>query len=209
MLMSAQFEPLIEAISSAGFACTEDLFSESELLALHNELKTLIEEGEIRSARIGQLNVEREVSEIRSDEIFWLHPEEPRSSTEGFFKVMSELSSYITATCFISLNRMEFHFARYAPGAFYKRHKDSFRGGNSRKFSVILYLNPEWKSGDGGELILFLNHQEISIEPTWGKLVIFPSDQIEHEVSVTHKTRYSLTGWLRYDDLTLSLDLSS
>lgn len=48
----------------------------------------------------------------------------------------------------------------YGPGTYYVPHKDMYSGGsagfeNSRLLTVICYLNPGWKPGDGGELRLF------------------------------------------------------
>eukprot|EP00930_Biecheleria_cincta_P071631 TRINITY_DN59105_c0_g1_i1.p1 TRINITY_DN59105_c0_g1~~TRINITY_DN59105_c0_g1_i1.p1 ORF type:complete len:397 (+),score=59.63 TRINITY_DN59105_c0_g1_i1:156-1346(+) len=50
--------------------------------------------------------------------------------------------------------------ATYGPGSYYSPHLDKYAGGshgflNSRVLTVLLYLNPEWSHGDGGELRLF------------------------------------------------------
>ena len=55
------------------------------------------------------------------------------------------------------------------------------------------------KTGDGGELRIFReNNADLIVEPLAGRAVIFKSNVIEHEVLVTNKSRYSLTGWLLY-----------
>ena len=49
-----------------------------------------------------------------------------------------------------------------------------------RRVNVILYLNPDWIEGDGGELtIRNSKHTEkpaVSIAPLWGRMVIFRTD---------------------------------
>jgi SM-20-related protein len=93
------------------------------------------------------------------------------------------------------LNDYEFHFACYEAGTFYRRHKDVFSNDDSRKISAVLYLNKNWKSGDGGELVIY-EKEEIKAEPKAGALVVFES-HIEHEVLTSHTERISITGWIK------------
>ena len=62
--------------------------------------------------------------------------------------------------------------------------------------SVVLYLNEQWAEDDGGELRLF-TEPTIDVPPTGGKLVLFLSDSLEHQVLPTRRERLSLTGWFR------------
>ncbi|HKJ41953.1 MAG TPA: 2OG-Fe(II) oxygenase, partial [Sunxiuqinia sp.] len=59
------------------------------------------------------------------------------------------------------------------------------------------YLNENWSKDDGGQLILYLDNQNLHITPKWGVTVIFKSDSIEHEVLPAKRNRYSVTGWLK------------
>ena len=70
-------------------------------------------------------------------------------------------------------------------GAFYKKHLDAFKGTNSRILSTVLYLNPGWLAGDGGELVLYHPVSDEVLEvvtPDFGKMVIFLSEEFPHEV---------------------------
>jgi len=60
----------------------------------------------------------------------------------------------------------------------------------------LIYLNKNWQKGDGGELVIYKDEQEIIIEPLGKRLLLIKSDTIEHEVLTTNIQRYSLTGWL-------------
>ena len=63
---------------------------------------------------------------------------------------------------------------------------------DARKLTAILYLNPDWKTGDGGELRLYLDDDRdggggdgercVDLSPAGGRLVLFWSDEIPHEV---------------------------
>ena len=60
-----------------------------------------------------------------------------------------------------------------------------------------VYLNDEWKENDGGELCVHNEGNRQNISPLNGKSVFFKSNELEHEVLVTHKPRMSITGWLK------------
>jgi SM-20-related protein len=64
--------------------------------------------------------------------------------------------------------------------------------------TLILYLNDNWQPGDGGELKIYKENEEILVEPIGGRCIIFKSAALEHEVLLTNKSRLSLTGWLLY-----------
>ena len=96
-------------------------------------------------------------------------------------------------------------------GEYYLRHKDAFRidpnnlkdGDKLRKFTVIVYLNPDldkMKGPDGlGELRLYLPDKIVDVMPHMGRIIVFRSDQIEHEVRpTTGYQRFALTAWYRH-----------
>ncbi|MCX6313298.1 MAG: 2OG-Fe(II) oxygenase, partial [Sphingobacteriales bacterium] len=72
-----------------------------------------------------------------------------------------------------------------------------FRNNDSRKYSMIMYLNAYWKLADGGELCIHDEGKEQHISPLNGKSVFFKSNELEHEVLMTHQPRMSITGWLK------------
>lgn len=79
-------------------------------------------------------------------------------------------------------------------------------GGDMRKLTCILYLNPEYNAvRDEGMLrLLLLNNQVVDLEPSIG-LVCFWTDEIPHKVLRTGtlgQQRYALTIWLADQDPT-------
>lgn len=108
----------------------------------------------------------------------------------------------LNRSLYLGLVDFEGHFAVYPKGGFYKAHLDRHRETSDRIVSVILYLNADWKPGDGGELKLWITpgNKEgdfIIIEPRMGTLVCFLSEDFWHEVLPAEKTRASITGWFR------------
>jgi hypothetical protein len=77
-------------------------------------------------------------------------------------------------------------------GSRYPCHIDNPLGNglDARKMTAILYLNPSWKEGDGGEIRLFVKSendkvQKVDLSPVGGRLLLFWSDEIPHEVLPT------------------------
>ncbi|HAH37000.1 MAG TPA: 2OG-Fe(II) oxygenase, partial [Algoriphagus sp.] len=104
--------------------------------------------------------------------------------------------------CFLGLKSFEGHFARYPIGSFYKRHLDQFQQVPYREVTVILYVNDQWTEADEGALRMYLPNPDGTerIEdylPMPGRLVVFLSAEIPHEVLPTKKERNSITGWLK------------
>lgn len=153
-------------------------------------------ENSLKYAGIGSLSQFEVNRAVRGDKIYWLQRSDTEESVVRFYCEMELLIERLNREFFLSLSDMEFHFAAYPPGTFYRRHIDQFKGRNNRQLSVILYMNDEWKVGDGGELRVYSDEGHEDIAPLGNRLMIFKSDAIEHEVLETVKPRYSLTGWL-------------
>jgi len=110
--------------------------------------------------------------------------------------------NYLNKTCFLGILHKEFHYALYPEGTYYKRHIDTFQNDDRRKLSIVCYLNEDgWLPENGGELVLYLHENgeetEKVIYPFPGRVVIFESQIIEHEVKPVNKERMSITGWLK------------
>lgn len=63
----------------------------------------------------------------------------------------------------------------------------------------MCYLNDTWQESYGGELKLYLPDGGLNVYPACGKIVIFNSKKIEHEVKtiLSEVKRLSITGWLK------------
>jgi SM-20-related protein len=58
-------------------------------------------------------------------------------------------------------------------------------------------LNDDWLEEDGGQLLVYQNEEVQSISPQSKTAVFFKSDEMEHEVSISNRSRMSITGWLK------------
>lgn len=155
-------------------------------------------QAEFKPAGVGrQVDYQRN-QDIRGDAIQWLEPGD--FAVTEFLLWMDKLRLGINQRLFLGLFDYECHYAVYAPGTFYQKHRDAFRGSPGRKLSTVLYLNPEWDLVDGGELVLYDeagSEQLTRVAPECGKLVLFLSEDFPHEVLPAKQLRRSIAGWFR------------
>lgn len=156
-----------------------------------------------RPAGIGRAGAFQKNRFVRGDEIYWLSDTDPLEA--AYLRWMDSLREALNRRLFLGLFDYECHFSRYAPGAFYKKHLDAFKGRGSRVLSTVAYLNPGWSVADGGQLQIYdwvEGEEQVidSVLPLMGTLVVFLSERVPHEVSVAHRQRYSIAGWFRVND---------
>lgn len=137
---------------------------------------------------------------VRSDEIRWLANADP--SEAAYLQWMEHLRQALNRRLFMGLFDYEAHFARYLPGAFYKKHLDAFKGRSNRVLSTVFYLNSGWQEADGGQLLIYADDDTVvrKVSPLMATLVVFLSDSVPHEVLVAQRTRYSIAGWFRINN---------
>ncbi|NGM86393.1 2OG-Fe(II) oxygenase [Parapusillimonas sp. SGNA-6] len=138
---------------------------------------------------------------IRGDAIDWIESGDAAGPVSEFLRWSEALRQRLNQTLYAGLQTSEFHFARYPSGTGYQKHLDQHREQRQRKISLSLYLNERWTEASAGQLCLYAADDpdaEIArILPTLGRLVLFRSDLIPHEVLPCRRPRYSLTGWFR------------
>lgn len=184
----------IDLLAEQGFTII-DAFIDSKTVKIFNQfLDELLAEDELKKAGIGTLGDFTIQEQIRGDYIHWLNAGE-NPLFDPFFSQMDELMQLIRRSCFLSISDFESHFAYYPAGAGYQKHLDQFNGRSNRIISAVLYLNENWKKGDGGELVIHQNEKTV-IEPIAGRLVLFKSAEVWHEVAQTSVPRRSITGWM-------------
>ena len=196
------YEQIISDIGTQQFSIIEDFFTSDEVLLLRQSLIEKYEEDEFKKAAIGNRLNESIVKSIRGDVILWMDELSADATETLFFNKINDLVSYLNTTCFLGILHKEFHYAIYPKDTFYKRHIDTFQNDDRRKLSFVCYLNEDgWLPENGGELVLYLNEHGEEIEkviyPFPGRVVIFESQIIEHEVKPVNTKRFSITGWLK------------
>jgi SM-20-related protein len=195
--MPDNFNELIDSFIANGIGITPHFLNPVLCVQLKENIKSLLKQNLMQQAGMGNDFLVTKDNFYRNDKIYWLDRKHDNISENTFLDMIDLFVTYLNSTCYTGITGYEFHYAVYEKGNFYHKHLDQFKNNDSRKYSMIFYLNEDWIEGDGGELCVHRNNLQQHITPTSGKGVFFQSNIIEHEVLVCNKTRISITGWLK------------
>ena len=175
-----------------GWMIIDEVFENKALLALQSESGFI-------DYRDAELTAGIRVSDIRGDRIRWI--------TENFFagfyylQSINALAALFNQSLFAGIRHSEAHYACYPVGFGYQWHSDNPAGRNERVISAVFYLNDDWSDSDGGALEIVDKHGiHHNVMPVANRMVIFDSD-IQHQVQIAHRQRYSIATWMRRDGL--------
>jgi SM-20-related protein len=189
---------IVDAVSRQGWAVTPGFLTGEEARRLLAD--GLARRDAFHQAGVGRGDGHLVRTAIRGDEVLWMDPHAASPAQRVYLDRMEDLRVALNRSLYLGLFAFESHFAVYPPGAFYKRHLDAFHDrGKGRTLSCVLYLNEGWTDADGGHLRLYLDGAQpepfVDVQPEAGTLVLFLSEQFEHEVLTAHRERASATGW--------------
>jgi SM-20-related protein len=197
--MNPLFDKIVDELAEKHFAVVDNFIENEDcmkILELINE-----EKQHFKKAAIGKGNQQQIAEGVRGDFIQWIDEGVVNPSCiENYLKKSNDLRQYLNQTLYLGLQSYEVHLTMYPAQTFYKRHLDQHRGGK-RKLSFITYLNPNWKPEEGGQLRIYHADSQgietfMDVLPEAGRLVCFLSEEIEHEVLLSFRERFSITGWM-------------
>lgn len=193
------FEHIIEDLQVQQYSVVDGFFTQVEVKDLRHALLAKYAADRFKKSAIGNRTNEEIDKSIRGDFILWIDEARANTAEQLFFNKINALVAYLNKTCFLGILQKEFHYAVYPKGTFYKRHLDTFQNDDRRKLSIVCYLNEaDWPSENGGELTLYAENGTLDLLPLPGRMVIFESQVLEHEVkTIKASERLSITGWLK------------
>jgi SM-20-related protein len=187
----------LQGLAGPGFFLRDGSLGPARARALGEVL--LVRGPALRPAAMGRRGGRRDPA-ARGDEIGWL--DEAGAAAEPdvvpLLRLLDDLASALREDARLALGRREVQVARYpGGGARYERHRDAFRDavGPARRVTALLYLNPDWAPGHGGELRLHVPGGPVDVAPRLDRLVVFLSERVEHEVLPTRTPRLAVTAW--------------
>lgn len=188
---------ILDALHDHGWSEQDNFLPPDLTLSLALECAALAAAGTLTLARVSQGAARSLRPDVRGDQIHWLEAGQSEAC-DRYLAIMEMLRIALNRGLCLGLEEYESHFAFYAPGASYLRHRDQFRDDDSRTVSVIVYLNADWLPEHGGALRL---HPEglcmRDISPVGSRIAVFLSADMLHEVLPATRDRLSLTGWFR------------
>lgn len=197
--MHNQFDLLIDSYLGNKVGIDTNFITERLSNGLQQNILQLQRDEMMMTAGIGNEEVRDPGQKMRGDKIYWMDKSHTNIYEQEFIQLAEDFINHLNSTCYTGINGYEFHYAVYEEGSFYKRHKDQFKNDSTRKYSLISYLNENWLEEDGGQLLVYQNEVAQTILPHSQTAVFFKSDEMEHEVTKAHRSRMSITGWLKRD----------
>lgn len=192
------FTSLVDGLVEKHWFVEENYLSKELCSQLQQDLLLLHKQSLLSPAGIGRGKNHLINEEVRGDYTHWL--DGSTLAQQSYLAIMRELKDTLNQELFLGLFEYESHYALYPPGAFYKKHLDSFRGRSNRKVTTLLYLNPDWQTKDAGQMRLYHPQTKqplLDVAPRSGTLVCFMSEELPHEVLPTQADRMSIAGWFR------------
>lgn len=191
-----QLETIAQALAQDGYYVGSKMLSAELVQGLLKDVRET-QKSCLKRAGVGRGADFHIDNSVRGDSIMWIEGSTPAQAS--WLALMQGLQSYLNRRLYLGLNSYESHYACYAPGAHYEKHKDAFVGQANRVLSTVAYLNPEWQSDWGGQLVLYDDdNKELSrVEPEAATMIIFLSEEFPHEVLAAKQERYSIAGWYR------------
>ncbi len=184
-----------------GFMLLRNVLTDEQNLKISNFVQLRKETGEWHKAQIGKGNSMTRNEEQRGDFIQWLNQDDSINDLKPYWSLVNEIQTILNRNFYFGLNFFEAHMACYPSGSFYKRHRDRHISGSTRKISMVYYLNPIWNKSFGGLLNIFDDTEtKATIEPFIGHCIVFLSE-LEHEVTISDRDRYSITGWFHQKEI--------
>lgn len=190
----------LDQLAADGWCVLDGFAGNAEALAARAAAEALDATGALRPAGVGRGADHRHDDAVRGDRITWLgrHLDVPAFSRAH--ARFDALRVEVNRAAYLGLTRVGLQLACYpGGGAAYVRHRDAFPGSINRKITAIWYLNPDWQPAHGGALRLHVPGEPL-VEPLLDRLVVFFSEQVEHEVEPAHATRWAMTAWMRKPD---------
>jgi SM-20-related protein len=195
-------ETIADQLAQVGYIVLDQPLLRTQSTQLYSRCQD-DERQRFQPARIGRNAALRQLDAIRGDVICWL--DDGDGIDHAYLAWMETLRSGLNEALYLGLFDYECHYAIYRAGAGYARHSDVLSGRRNRVVSTVFYLNDDWQLDDGGQLVLFAPEGDAIIDtvnPTFGKMIIFLSESFPHAVLAAAKQRHSIAGWFRVRDIT-------
>lgn len=182
----------LDKLAIDGWLVIDDVFD-------HRALQSLQAESGFIEYRDAELTAGIRLSHIRGDKIRWIN----EHFFAGFYYLQSinALAAIFNQTLFTGIRHSEAHYACYPIGFGYQWHSDNPTGRDERVLSAVFYLNDNWEASAGGAVEIVDNHGvHHTVMPVANRLIVFNSD-LQHQVQIAHRQRYSIATWMRRDGL--------
>jgi len=211
----------IRGLMERGWGFVDGFVDETVTSSVHRELELLDFDGkfvEVQQQKMTGYRTDR-IHWLSYDSL----DREKQQGLSSLMKKMMSIPFELNKKCSLYLQVSgTFQLAVYPVNSgFYRKHVD---GGyddinNGRKITAVFYANRSWSSSDGGQCRLYkrrpnpfqvakarsqgaevpeggADEVDVEVEPVGGRLLLFRSRDVPHEVLRAQRKRYAISLWL-------------
>lgn len=197
--LTDDFAVAAKALAADGWCSMQHLMSPEQTQALAGECAAVYDGQTMLRAGTGTgTGGQQGHSLLRGDYTRWFSSDALSAPQRAFHDRIEALRETLNRRLLLGLVETESQYAVYPPGSGYARHLDRIRDSDARVISAVFYLNDDWQTSEGGALRLYLSdHSHRDIYPHAGTLLLFLSEQFEHQVLPATRQRMSIACWMR------------
>jgi SM-20-related protein len=141
----------------------------------------------------------------RGDRYSWLMPGTAAvraAPLKQLVQLMQALGEELSSFLHLNYPDWEQMLAYYPPRlSGHDSHRDMYEldyehSSDLRRVTALTYANPHWQPSHGGQLRVWLQEgADVDIEPKAGRVIVFLSGAVEHEVRPAFHPRVACTTW--------------
>lgn len=191
------FKDVPDDLFEKGYTIIDQFISKESALFLEERITQQFENDRLKKAGIGTAHQHEIKDDVRGDYIRWIDNLNQPEELQEYGHNINELIHFMNKVCFAGVKDYEMHYTFYPEQTRYEKHIDQLKINGRRIWSFVLYLNSDWKPEDGGCLRIYTEDDQYKdFAPIAGRLALFRSDTIPHEVLTVNQSRVSITGWM-------------
>ncbi|MEM8561450.1 MAG: 2OG-Fe(II) oxygenase [Pseudomonadota bacterium] len=220
------FAALAEDLRTQGYSVKPDAVPLALANSLRDELKATAP-GRFKLAQMGRLRHQHTDQQLRGDSTLWIDDQSKagldwlnwtaqlqtylnQHLLLGLFSFESHFAHYPPGSAYTRHRDTFVYASKHAiakdvesAASQDSKHTGQSNSANaqqaasSRVLSLVTYLNPDWSVDAGGELVLYTKAEAVEVLPVHKTLVVFLSEEFEHEVRPATADRFSVAGWYR------------
>lgn len=145
----------LRTLETEGFIVKDGFLGKSPTQSIFDEANKLLADGKLRAAGMSRGKDFWNDSKIRGDLIMWINEKwQIQEDYPNLYILLTKIDSLrqeLNENCQFESQKTQTQLTCYpGEGSRYVRHLDAYKGGTSRRITVLYYANPAWKKADGG-----------------------------------------------------------
>jgi hypothetical protein len=192
----------VQSFNEQGYVIVDDFLGEEWVNSLLEECKQLLANGDLKQHHFNFGEVKFEKPHVFEADLFDKTLRDKSVPLSHLYdtatpRLVSALDSLLPGLALDTGPTTSSIKLQFNNGGCFPYHYDNPGSPSRRQLTVIVYMNPSWEVGDGGEIVLWpFLEGSVTVAPRIDRAVIFRSDLVLHKVLPSLKDRFCFTIWI-------------